>query len=670
MLIREVILENFMSYEYARIPFRSGVNVICGPNGSGKSSVLLGISVALGQSYTERSKKLSDLIRWGKDMARVTLVLDNSRRGRRRPVPRIKKDTIFLSRVLRRDGKYWFEIDGRAVSKNDVRRILSCFGVDPENLLIIMHQGMAEEFIILPPQEKLRVVEAAVGLESYRRNVLDARRKLNRIFSQEESINKLMESAKQTLNYWREQYDRYQEKKQLILKRQFLERELAWAEVSSIEAEISKVKGDIGRLKSDLEEIDSRRASYRERLERLRDELARLDLEWRRLLEDRLRLEGERARNELAISLIEEFISNLNSSTTSSSEVYGVNGQGDPDEPSGMDILKVLFEGLRGIAASGYVAADTLESLRERSNTLRSRLSRLHARISDVEDRMDGTLSRLRMLGDEVLDCRVELALLEHRRRNVMDEILEKEKLLKSLMGDLTSARGRAEGKGLRVATVRSVREILDEIRVTDGKIAAMADVSEDIERMYESYSRLYLELEEKARAVAENKERTLREVKARMESWRRVIGDLLEHVSSEYQRILSYANASGSVRLINEDDIESAGVEILVGFKGADETPLNAYTHSGGERSTATMAFLLALQRHVKSPFRAVDEYDVHMDPKNREVIANILISSLRGSDAQYLVITPNQIFFEDSDIHIITVQNVEGSSMVREVV
>ena len=67
MLIKEVILENFMSYEYARIPFKPGVNVICGPNGAGKSSILIGISVALGQSYTERSRKLSDLIRWGKD---------------------------------------------------------------------------------------------------------------------------------------------------------------------------------------------------------------------------------------------------------------------------------------------------------------------------------------------------------------------------------------------------------------------------------------------------------------------------------------------------------------------------------------------------------------------------------------------------------------------------
>jgi len=95
MLIREVILENFMSYEYARIPFQPGVNVICGPNGSGKSSMLLGISVALGQSYAERSKKLSDLIRWGKDQACVTLVLDNSPKGKGRPVPKITRTPSF-----------------------------------------------------------------------------------------------------------------------------------------------------------------------------------------------------------------------------------------------------------------------------------------------------------------------------------------------------------------------------------------------------------------------------------------------------------------------------------------------------------------------------------------------------------------------------------------------
>jgi chromosome segregation protein len=216
---------------------------------------------------------------------------------------------------------------------------------------------------------------------------------------------------------------------------------------------------------------------------------------------------------------------------------------------------------------------------------------------------------------------------------------------------------------------IKSFADILDEIRVTDGHLAALADVSEDIERMYESYSKLYLELKEKAQVVAENREKTLEEVKTRLQAWRTVMQRLLERVNLEYQKIMGQTLATGEVRLANGHDIETAGLEILVGFKGGRPVALDAYTQSGGERTTATMSFLLALQQHVRSPFRAVDEYDIHMDPKNREMIARMLLSMIKDSTSQYIVITPSQITFAQKDVNIVTVQNVEGKSIVREV-
>jgi len=117
----------------------------------------------------------------------------------------------------------------------------------------------------------------------------------------------------------------------------------------------------------------------------------------------------------------------------------------------------------------------------------------------------------------------------------------------------------------------------------------------------------------------------------------------------------------------MNPDDIEEAGLEVYVGFKGAEPVPLNAYTQSGGERSAATIALLLALQQHVKSPFRAVDEYDVHLDPLNRQIIANQIVSSVKGSNTQYLVITPSRIAFPEEGVHIITVQSVGGESIIK---
>ncbi|MBC7345598.1 MAG: AAA family ATPase, partial [Clostridia bacterium] len=168
LTLSEVILENFMSYEYARVQLNRGLNLISGPNGAGKSSILLAISVATGQSYTERSRKLSDLIRRGKETARVTLVLNNAAVDGKRPVPLINSDLITVSRYLKKDGTYWFEINSKEASKFDVNRLFKSVGMNPDNMLIIMHQNMIEEFAITSPEEKLRMVEEAVGFLPYR----------------------------------------------------------------------------------------------------------------------------------------------------------------------------------------------------------------------------------------------------------------------------------------------------------------------------------------------------------------------------------------------------------------------------------------------------------------------------------------------------------------------
>jgi len=681
MLIQEVILENFMSYSYARVPFKPGVNVVCGPNGSGKSSMLLGISVALGQSYTERSRKLSDLIRWGKDLARVTLVLDNSRRRGRRPVPKFNKDYIFLTRVLRRDGKYWFELENRAATKSDVVRLLSKFGVDPENMLVIMHQNMVEQFIVLSAQEKLRIVEAAVGFESYRRNVLEAQRKLSRILSEEDSVGKLLESAEQTLSYWRGQYDRYQQKKQLMMKRRFLERELAWAEVSKRQKTVDELKEQVREKQNEISRIENETKSVNNQLGEFQLKLEQLKADWKRLLEERLMLERERAKQESSVTLANQALKE----TISWVEAYQEGMKGCLDQIEQLE-KTTLHEGMNPTnlknqlteirrtyehLESTWVQRFNLKSeeLKEQIENSNKQLMKLGTQILDVQSKTDHLNLEMETVSSHLLDRKINLALLQYQRESFTKFLEKISKELQIALSDLREAMKKAEEMGPQIVPIKSIVEIIDEIRMTDGHLAALADVSEDIERMYESYSKLYLELKEKARVVAENREKALEEVKTRMVAWRTVIQNFLSHVNLQYLGILSEAQAAGEVQLINGHDIEAAGLEILVGFRGAKPVPLDAYTQSGGERSTATMSFLLALQQHVRSPFRAVDEYDIHMDPRNREIIANLLISSVRGLDTQYLAITPSQVTFEEKDVHIITVQNVEGTSIVKEV-
>ena len=628
-----------MSYEYARVPFRPGVNIIVGPNGSGKSSLLLAISVALGQTYTERSRKLSDLIRRGKDQGRVTIILDNTLQGGRRPVPKYNKDQIFLTRELRRDGKYGFELENRAATKQDVERLLGRFGVDPDNMLIIMHQNMVEQFTVLSNVEKLHMVEAAVGLEPFRENVLQAQRKLTHILSQEESVGKLLESAEQTLNYWREQYSKFQEKKQLQTQRRFLEREIVWAEAEKRENAVKSLEVSKRQKQELLDRIEGQKRKTENTLKVEEEQREKTKEEQSKVFEERLHLEQEIAKNEITITLCQELLTET--------------GLLEPLSLKNGAKLKLL----------------TNDNLKNLLVTSRQSLTKAKEETKENQNSMHSLEKTADKAVNQVLENRVELALLKYREDNVSSDLKELDASLKEAKANAETAVAKAKLTGPRIAVVKSVSEIMDEIRLTDGHLAALADVSEDIEKMYESYSKLYLELKDKAQLVAENREKALEEVRVRMQAWRTVMQSLLDRVDLQYQRILGQTMATGEVRLANALDIESAGLEILVGFKGGKPVALDAYTQSGGERTTATMSFLLALQQHVRSPFRAVDEYDIHMDPKNRETIARMLVSTIKNASTQYVVITPSQVTFAEKESNIITVQNVEGKSVVREV-
>ena len=634
MLIREVILENFMSHKYSRIPLGPGINVICGPNGAGKSSILLGISLALGQSHTERSRRLRDLIRWGEDFARITLILDNSPRNGRRPLPRVKRDYVVLTRVLRADGRYWFEIDGAAAPREDVRRLLAKLGVSPENMLIIMHQGMVERFAALDPRERLILMEEAAGLREFRARVLNARKKLAKALSEERVVKELLENARQTLEYWREQYERYQEKKELMMKREFLERELAWSRVLEREREVSSLEDTIRRREEELASIETEAGELRARIEELTGRVEELREELRARVREALEAGRRAAKARVFLSLI------------------GRLGGGAIDAIVEACSTELGLEardagGLRGALARAIEEAEV------RARKAIGRAEELDVEIASLTDRLIGNRVRLEVLGIRGEQLKAELAGLRRELR-----------LKKARLNEL---RAKAEALGPRVPAPRPPEDVEDELRRVEGQIAALRDVSEEAEVMYERYSELYNELEKKAEEVRANREKAMEEVRKRMEAWRSVVGRMIEDVDARFRAILARMQGDGSVELVNTDDIEEAGVEIRVGFRKARPVPLDAYVQSGGERSVAAVAFLLALQHHVKSPFRAIDEYDVHLDPVNRQRLAEALVAALEGSDAQYIVITPGALPFSGEDIRVITVQSVEGESVVK---
>lgn len=604
--LKEIILENFMSYEYARIPLKPGLNLISGPNGAGKSSILLAISVALGQIYTERGKRLRDLIRRGNDIARITLVFDNEETNGKRPISFSESETFTLSRYLRHDGHYWWEADYRQISYEEVTRLFRSFGIDPNNILIIMHQGTMEQFSMTTPQEKLKLLEEAVGFAGYREKVLEARHRLESIISEDESISELLGRAEESLGYWKTMHEKYQQRAQLQEQREWLKRELIWARISRHERALQALEAQLGTKRHALESNAVEAEETRKQIETWRAKLDAWQLESRAAFYELLHHEKERAR---------------------------------------------------------------VEALTEYQHDVEERLKALGDSIQTAQSRLGALERSLEPTINAFISYRVKQEVLQFKRDQLEADIkvivAEREQVTQKLL-ELVPQQRKA---GERIETERKQSEIENEIGLVVAKIEALGEIPEETEEIYANYSKVFAELQEKAKIVAANKRAGLKELEERRKIWKKTIAELLDSSTENFQRILASIGATGTARLVNveDGDIENAGLELYVGFRGSQPVLFDYYTQSGGERSASVMAFLLSIQQMLKSPFRAVDEFDLHMDPRNREEIYKMMLSAMLGSEC--LLITPSQITVADPGVHVIVVQKAYGKSSVREV-
>jgi chromosome segregation ATPase len=638
-MIKGVVLTNFMSYENSYVPLEPGLNLICGPNGAGKSSILLGISVVLGQAYTERSKRLSDLVKWGTDEARITLILENT--GKERPFPHYHSDLVTVTRVLKRNGTYYYLLQNKPAAKNTVTEVFRELGLNPDNILVIMHQFMVGRFAAVSPQDKLKMLEEAVGFQSYREEVLDARKRLDSVMSEEHSLAQVLESTKETHDYWKREYERFLQKRQLETKLDTLKRELLWSRIQKRREALTRIESRIDSKTRVLESIEVKIQELAESKKKRQAKFDEINLGRVELEDKRVELEKEITTHQLNVEWVTNLLQNFQSVQNELESM-------ERPEPPSLSKLRVSWSA-------------TAEESQKKLGKAKERIGLLTEKMADTSGRLEDALTRL-------IDTNVEYEVSGFKRKLLSEEIADLQAQVRLAKEEIDPMISTAEKAGPPMESPRKIFDVMLEISAVEEQMKPMASISEDVERMYSSYAKVYEELRQKADQVAQSRQEVLTELDKRLLRWRDVLTSFLEEMTGRYNEILGTVGATGAIRILSSRDIEKCGLEILVGFKGSNPTPLDAFTQSGGERSIAMMAFLLALQQHITSPFRAIDEFDVHMDPKNRELITNLIMSSSRTmKEGQYVAITPGQINVTDSS-HVIVVQNVQGTSVVSE--
>ncbi|MBO3757657.1 MAG: AAA family ATPase [Candidatus Brockarchaeota archaeon] len=568
LLLKEMILENFMAYKYARIQLNPGLNLILGPNGAGKSSLLLALSVALGQAHTERSRKLSDLIRWGEEIARVTLIFDNRPINGKRPSQKIRSDELIITKYIRKDGEYWHQINFKPVTKIEVQEIINSFGIDPDNMLIIMQQYMIEQIVRMSPQEKLQSIERALGLVSFREKINDAKIKLQSTVGEEKVVVTLLSEAEKTLNKWKEEVNKLTKRDSLRLRLEELEIELLWYKRENMNQIKEENEKKYESIKNKLKEIEALLSRYSAQLK-----------EKSKKIED----------------TIEELI---NENDNIKRETYA---------------------------------------------------------------------TQLRYALKDYIKLRVRRAIIRKTQKIMNNEKNRLEEKITKLKEELEKVEEEARKKGPKPKQIRNEEEIKDEMEKVRIELNSLGTVVENAEEIYNSYKKTYEDIKEKATKIKIEKEKVEEEIKELTNKWRKKIEEVVEEIDRNFKERMARVGAAGEVRLINIEDLEQAGIQILVSFGGSPLTELNYYIQSGGERSTSVMAFILSLQSLIKSPIRALDEFDVHMDPKTRETFFGLIEEEAKKHpNTLFLVVTPGQIPKGIKDATGIIVQKVGREAVV----
>jgi len=241
----------------------------------------------------------------------VTLTFDNGFNGEARPIPKYDTDYVRLSRYLKNDGNYWFQANFQTITKSEVVDILSRLGINPDNMLIIMHQHMMMDFGFTTPLQKLLMVEEAIGFKEYRENLFETQRKLTQVISEEESVSNLLKNAEQTLAYWKDEYDKFLQRKELLFKKSFLERELAWARLIKQEKIVEIWEGKIRRKHDELAKKEKEIEETKTKVKNLKESLTKLRYMQNKLYRSLLVLEKEKIGTEEIISTLDKTLNEI-----------------------------------------------------------------------------------------------------------------------------------------------------------------------------------------------------------------------------------------------------------------------------------------------------------------------------------------------------------------------
>jgi len=228
-MLKRLTTAGFKSFaRKTALEFSHATTAIVGPNGSGKSNVAEAFRFALGEQSMKsmRGKRSEDLIFAGshetarQNRAAVAVTFDN----RKRIFPKLDFDEVEIERVVYRDGKSEYSINGSQVRLRDVQELLASANIGETGHHIIS-QGEADRILLANPKERRAMLEDALGLKVYEFKKQEAIRKLEKTRENVKEVESLRRELAPHVKFLEKQVEKLERAEGFIVQLQGAARE-------------------------------------------------------------------------------------------------------------------------------------------------------------------------------------------------------------------------------------------------------------------------------------------------------------------------------------------------------------------------------------------------------------------------------------------------------------
>ena len=452
---------------------------------------------------------------------------------------------------------------------------------------------------------------------------------------------------------------------------------------------VDEIRRSIERVEREREEVLGGYSRAERNLRLVEDDIGKLEEELRKeralietLMERRVRIEGEIERRR---SQIEE-LSGLTPSelTEMEGQLYGVISRLSElrdklnDIRAEMRTTENVMEGvlkrrIRDLEGEMERLRGELETIDRRRMEIRAEIERLSEEVERLEGEKTEIVGSLKSIREEIEAYREKREKLEAERRRLeermgrlKDERMRLEMEIQRLSLHLERRFEELEGLGypgglsIEGVNLEEVDEALKLVREEKASIRGVNELADEQYRaVVENYKQLSLrinELEEEKASIIRFIEEIERE---KLSHFMKAFNELCENFSTIFSKLTD--GGDGRLELQKPEDPFSGGIDLYIQFPGR---PMRlARGASGGERSVAAIAYLLAIQRFLKAPFYLLDEIDAHLDEANVVKLVEVLREN--AEESQFIVVSLKDVMVRAAD-KVYGVFNQNGRSRV----